>query len=254
MSYIKYSTPVIVIGLLCMILQIAYADFVVPAGIIIPEANDLSRETAIDIAIKTATDNLEVDEEEVKNSTITTYFVQADIDGQMERVWMVKFSDGFFSIIHISILSPSGQVLDATNAVSLKEATDSWVKEKGQDYFWSIEDKELFFTMYSSLGVGDIISLPSEDDISQESALTLAKEHIAQNTELDLTAIDALVVSTTFWKTADVPSVDHWSFFFHDSGALDRGEESRLYQIDILAQDGSVIQFHNIAEDGMGNG
>ena len=254
MSYVKNTALGIIIVLLCVIFQIAHADFFVPSGIIVAEENDLQRDTAIEIAIKTAVHNYGVDEEEIKNATITTYFVQADIDGRMEHVWMVKFCGGFFSIINVNILSPEGQILDATNSVSLKEATDSWVKKKGQDYFWSIEDKELFFNMYSGTGIGDVISLPSEEDIPQDSALGLAKKHIAENTNLDVNAIDSLVVSTTFWRTTDSPSADHWSFCFHDPDALDSGEESRLYQIDILSQDGSVIQFNNIVEDGMGNG
>ena len=254
MSKVKYSILWVSTVILCLVFQIAFADFFVPTSIIAIEKNDLPRDSAIDIAIETAISTFAVDEEEIRNTTTNSYLVQADIDGQIKHVWMVRLAGGFFSPIYVNILSPTGQILDASNTVSLREATESWVREKGQDYFWSIEDKELFFSMYSGMDIGYIISLPSEEDISQDSALAFAKEYVAQNTKLDINTINGFPVSSTFWKTTDVSSANHWSFVFHDKNSLDRGEESRLYQIDIHSQDGSVLQFHNIVEDGIGNG
>lgn len=194
---------------------------------------------------------LEVEGEEL--ATHSTFVTLKRASSETTSAWVVSFFVKDLNAFagYVTVESPSGQVID-TAFDYLLQVTAMWEKTKGEDFFWSIEDKYLFQQLFTMPGSGLRRVLPDVNDISQEQATTIAitavakqygvsKSSLRQDYQIDCN-LDLQRKGDHYERT--------WCIIFrhYDENAKKYPQD---YRVDILSIDGSILL---IEESGSGLG
>lgn len=161
--------------------------------------------------------------------------------------WIVTFfiEDTPFYVGTVTVASPDGEVIE-TSFGFIQQVVEIWEREKGPEFFWSIEDQYLFDQLYRNRGWNYRPALPDERDIPQDAAVAAAMEAVAQMYNLSPRLLEEeYLLSTQFcYMDARDPSSKIWRIAFRE---LDPATQTYalLYAVDISAADGTIVDMND---------
>ena len=145
----------------------------------------------------------------------------------------------------MTVASPDGEVIE-TSFGFIQQVVEIWEREKGPEFFWSIEDQYLFDQLYRNRGWNYRPALPDERDIPQDAAVAAAMEAVAQMYNLSPRLLEEeYLLSTQFcYMDARDPSSKIWRIAFRE---LDPATQTYalLYAVDISAADGTIVDMND---------
>lgn len=189
-------------------------------------ANDAFRMAGYDInqlELKETKATLVYNDSDQKNQWIVSHIVQDAVEPYYVTV----------------IDATEGGVLSAGNPNYL-ELYDQWELERQiPHYFWSYEDLLLFDELYRRSDLFPRFAIPTETDISKESAIEIAKETLAREYGVSATRFSQYECSATIMLHSD--NVKQWYICFC---TIDSATQASVkYQVTINAADGSIVLY-----------
>lgn len=189
-------------------------------------ANDAFRMAGYDInqlELKETKATLVYNDSDQKNQWIVSHIVQDAVEPYYVTV----------------IDATEGGVLSAGNPNYL-ELYDQWELERQiPHYFWSYEDLLLFDELYRRSDLFPRFAMPTETDISKESAIEIAKETLAREYGVSATRFSQYECSATIMLYSD--NVKQWYICFC---TIDSATQASVkYQVTINAADGSIVLY-----------
>lgn len=175
------------------------------------------------------------------------HYVALRRGSQSAHAWIVTFfiEDTPFYVGTVTVASPDGEVIE-TSFGFIRQVVEIWEREKGPEFFWSIEDQYLFDQLYHNRSWNYQPALPDEQDLPQEAAVAGALEAVAQTYKLSPQVLqeEYLLSTQLCYVDARDPSSKIWRIAFRK---LDPATQTYalLYAVDISAADGSIVDINN---------
>lgn len=216
---------------------------------LVPDMEDFTFEEAKTLAVSRLTREYSHIEENTL-AQFSTYASFYSLQSQPDvKYWSITFRDAYGAIHYQAIFQADGSSVKLSRAPTreetletqrknLSEASDRQSKidaleqEKGPQLFWSLEEKAELFGA----------PLPGAEDISLETALSIAKQAIVEKFGASQSTLDSLRFGVYFMKNADSKDCYAFSFMAGDSIA---------YSVEVEASTGKVLL---LTGTGDGNG
>lgn len=153
--------------------------------------------------------------------------------------WVVMLDEQFCGTdALVTISATNAAILDyqSTNMEIISAVVNQWIEKKGAMITWSVEDKALFDWVY---GASDEYVTPSEGDISQEAAGSIALSAMEQTA----TADELFYAFKCLSYTDGRPDQYVWVVT-----ALKNGKET--YIVYVSAINGDVLEVYKLSNNG----
>lgn len=209
---------------------------------IIPDAQDLSKEKAVEIAAKALIDARGISMEALQaQNAIVWYFAYPSDDIENPR-WLVVFGD--YSVM----LTKTGEVTEDPKWGILTPAHEmQWEAEQkreteeqkktiaemetelGPMHTWSLKDKLVISPDYR---------LPTASDLAEEEAIAKAKEELVKVYGIGESVLDQY--TPYVWLERGHQNKDKWEYFYRiDFGTIDR---PHIYGVIMMSETGEILE------------
>lgn len=177
----------------------------------------------IENATKAVRDVVTISDEDWSKLRVDVY--DEPLEGHSESVWSVQFtlplSDIQCTLYTVALEKHTGGVLrvyaeqnafdDAVRSNEGCKVMRQWLEEKGDMYYWSMQDTVDFFEKYED----GIYKMPEEGDLSRDAVIEIATKYAADNWGMSVDYLSGLYVCTNLQKeTEDLSS--RWYVYFVD--------------------------------------
>lgn len=246
----------------CGLPALAEGDPFMEAAVLVPGDGDMPFADALAIARAAYAEAMGEAYQDLYEDQMTACFVSVERDGETQRMWRIALCNGgrdMSTVCAVMVLSPSGDVagIEQYDWYARREA---WEAEKGPYPTWTVEDKSLFYEVYSRMS-GDLYAdaVPQAHDMTGEEAVAAAKKVLVEEKNADPEELETLMMGVIFQKklhdnAEDFYQKDFWAVTFVVENPDRPTGYEEVYQANIASPDGEVYLLYNMHEDGRGNG
>ncbi len=221
---------------------------------ILPGAQDLTKEKAVEIAAQalSAARGISLSASQI-HSAYVSYFVCPAADVEHPR-WLVEF-EGYKVLLtksgevtedpKLGILSPVHEMQrEAEQDLKIQEQSKTIAemeKVLGPTHTWSLKDKLVISQSYR---------LPAAGDLSEEEAITKAKEALIEAYGVEESVLDQY--TPYVWLERGNRNKDKWEYIYRiDFGTVER---PHIYGVIMMSETGEILETYCPADTVISNG